>query len=107
MTHQLEFIEAELLSTHPVTEPLVAGGVRCHGGFTDDGSYVSPRTKFRVPAIKAWQAEHEKTFGTKILHAPLELWPENFPNVEQARYLISAGVNEPLMATLTRIGTVE
>jgi hypothetical protein len=107
MTQQLEFTEAELLSTHTVREPLIAGTVRCHGGFTDDGTYVSPRTKFRVPAIDAWQEHHRKTFGTEILHAPLELWPENFPNVDQARYLIRAGVNEPLMATLTRIGTVE
>ncbi|MEY2404882.1 MAG: hypothetical protein QOD38_2433, partial [Acidimicrobiaceae bacterium] len=32
MTHQLEFSEQELLTTHAVSEPLVAGGVRCHGG---------------------------------------------------------------------------
>ncbi len=38
---------------------------------------------------------------------PLEWWERSFPNVEQARFLIRAGVPEPLMATLTRIGTVE
>ena len=32
---------------------LVAGGVRCHGGFADDGRYVSPRAKNRVPATQA------------------------------------------------------
>ena len=80
---------------------------RCHGGFDDDGDYVSPRTKFRVPGVEAWQAKHRETFGTEILHAPLELWPENFPNVDQARFLIEKGVPEPLIATLTRIGTVE
>src|SRR5882672_911159 len=107
MTHQLEFTEAELLSNHAVSEPLVAGGVRCHGGFAEDGTYVSPRTLHRVPAVEAWQAAHTATFGTQVLHAPLELWPENFPNVAQARFLIGAGVPEPLIATLTRIGTVE
>ena len=106
-TRQLEFTEAELLSTHEVHQPLVAGGVRCHGGFTDDGTYVSPRTKFRAPAIEAWQEHHRETFGREIVHAPLELWPENFPNLEQARFLIRSGVDEPLIATLTRIGTVE
>ena len=48
VTAQLEFTEGELLADAVVTEPLIAGGVRCHGGFTDDGTYVSPRTKFRV-----------------------------------------------------------
>ena len=107
MTDQLEFSEHELLSTHDVSEPLVAGGVRCHGGFTEEGTYVSPRTRFRVPAIEAWQDEHQKTFGTEILDVPLATWPEHFPNVEQARHLIRSGVPEPLIATLTRIGTVE
>src|SRR3954451_19625464 len=104
MTQQLEFTEAELLTTHAVSEPLVAGGVTCHGGFTDDGTYVSPRTRHRVPAIEAWQHAHTATFGTEIMHAPLELWPENFPNVAQARFLIESGVWEPLIATLPRIG---
>jgi hypothetical protein len=50
--------------------------VRCHGGFAADGSYVSPRTKNRVPAIDAWQQSHREQFGTEILEAPIELWPE-------------------------------
>ena len=107
MTDQVTFTEDELLLDHAIAEPLLAGGVRCHGGFTDDGTYVSPRTRHRVPAIQAWQARHEATFGTEVLHVPLDTWPEHFPNVAQARHLIRAGVPEPLIATLTRIGTVE
>jgi hypothetical protein len=106
-TAQVEFTEAELLTDHEVAAPLIAGGVRCHGGFDDEGRYVSPRTRFRVPAIEAWQERHRELFGNEILHAPLELWPENYPNVAQARLLIERGVPEPLIATLTRIGTVE
>ena len=106
-TDQVTFTEAELLRTHDVAEPLIAGGVRCHGGFGDDGSYVSPRTLHRVPAIEAWQAQHTATFGTEVMAVPLETWPEHFPNVAQARHLITSGVPEPLIATLTRIGTVE
>jgi hypothetical protein len=106
-TDQVTFTEAELLSTHEVAEPLIVGGVRCHGGFDADGAYVSPRTQHRVPAIEAWQTQHTATFGTEVLHVPLETWPEHFPNVAQARHLITAGVPEPLIATLTRIGTVE
>lgn len=106
-TSQIDFTEHELLADADIKEPLIAGGVRCHGGFDDQGDYVSPRTKHRVPAIKAWQEKHTAEFGTEIIDLPLETWPENYPNVAQAKYLIESGVREPLIGTLTRIGTVE
>jgi hypothetical protein len=106
-TDQVSFTADELLSDHRIAEPLIEAGVRCHGGFDDAGAYVSPRTKHRVPAIEAWQAKHTADFGTEILHVPLDTWPESYPNVAQARHLITAGVPEPLIANLTRIGTVE
>jgi hypothetical protein len=106
-TDQVSFTEAELLSDHQIAEPLIEAGVRCHGGFDSTGAYVSPRTKHRVPAIEAWQAKHAADFDTEVLHVPLDTWPGNYPNVAQARHLITAGVPEPLIATLTRIGTVE
>ncbi|HEX5365108.1 MAG TPA: hypothetical protein VFW63_00385 [Acidimicrobiales bacterium] len=97
----------ELLASHEVAEPLFAGGVRCHGGFLADGTYASPRTKVRGPALEAWQRQHRQAFGTELLHAPVEAWPANYPNVAQARFLIESGIREPIVATLTRIGTVE
>jgi hypothetical protein len=103
---KLVWSEAELLATDAVDEPLIAGGVKCHGGFTAAG-YVSPRTKNRVPAIHNWQQAHREQFGTEILDAPLELWPEVYPNVAQSKYLLREGVREPMIAALTRIGTVE
>ncbi|MBI2710927.1 MAG: hypothetical protein HYX34_14740 [Actinobacteria bacterium] len=106
-TGQLEYTEAELLASHDYAEPLFAGGIRCHGGFDAEGRYVSPRTRHRVPAIAAWQAKHSTDFGTDLLGLPLDTWPEHYPNVAQARFLVSAGVPEPVISTLTRIGTVE
>jgi hypothetical protein len=106
-TVQVQFTEAELLQDAPVARPLLAGGVRCHGGFDEDGRYVSPRTRCRTPAIAAWGAQNCERFSTELIDAPLERWERSVPNVEQARFLIRAGVPEPLMATLTRIGTVE
>jgi hypothetical protein len=106
-TLQVEYTEAEILADADIAEPLIAGGVRCHGGFDDEGDYVSPRTKHRVPGIVAWQEKHVEEFGKPILDIPLETWPEHFPNVAQAEHLIRSGVREPLIATLTRIGTVE
>ncbi len=104
---QLEWTATELLATDSVAEPLVADGVRCHGGYRSDGTYVSPRTRNRVPAVAAWQQSHRERFGTEILHAPIELWPEPFPNVAQTKYLLRAGVRLPTITSLTRIGTVE
>ena len=106
-TAQVSFTADELLADRPTSEPLVVRSVRCHGGFDDDGTYVSPRTLHRGPAIEAWQARHRAEFGTDILSIPLDTWPEHFPNEAQARLLIERGVPEPLIASLTRIGTVE
>jgi hypothetical protein len=104
---QLEYTLDEMLATDAVAEPLVADGVRCHGGYRSDGAYVSPRTKNRVPAIEAWQQSHREQFGTEILDAPIDLWPEPFPNVAQTKYLLREGVPLPTITSLTRIGTVE
>lgn len=106
-TLQTEFTEQELLANAAIREPLIAGGVRCHGGFDDEGRYVSPRTKHRVPGIVAWQEKHREEFGAEPIDIPLDTWPAHFPSVTQARYLIHQGVPDPLIATLTRIGTVE
>ena len=106
-TLQTEFSESELLADHEIAEPLIAQGVRCHGGFDGEGNYLSPRTKYRVPAIKAWEEQRVEQFGTPSIDVPLDTWPENFPNVEQSKLLIRRGAPEPVITALTRIGTVE
>ncbi len=104
---QVVWSEEELLAEHDYAEPLVAAGVRCHGGFTDDGAYASPRTKYRLTAIDAWQQAHREQFGTEILDAPVDMWPRAYPNVAQTALLLRAGVRDVMIASLTRIGTVE
>ena len=37
---QVDYSEHELLANHDYAEPLFAGGVRCHGGFDADGTYI-------------------------------------------------------------------
>ena len=106
-TLQTVWTAEELLASHPVAEPLVAGGVRCHGGFDDEGRYVSPRTLNRAPAIEAWQEQRAEQFAGELLDVPLETWPGQYPNVAQAKHLVREGVADPIVATLTRIGTVE
>ena len=97
----------ELLDSHAVAEPLVVGGVRCHGGFDSDGTYISPRTKNRWPAIRAWQQQRAEHFDTALLDIALDTWPGAYPNVTQAKFLLREGVAEPIIARLTQIGTVE
>jgi hypothetical protein len=106
-TAQLDHTREELLADHDYAEPLIAAGVRCHGGFTAEGDYVSPRTANRRPAIDAWQNSHLRQFGTDLLDPPLSTWPGHYPNVPQARFLLRHGVVDPIIAILTRIGTVE
>jgi hypothetical protein len=106
-TAQVMFSEHELLEDHGDLEPLFAGGVRCHGGFDVTGTYVSPRTKNRWPAIDAWEEQRRVQFGTDLLDIPLDTWPESFPNIEQSKLLLRHGVSAPTIAALTRIGTIE
>src|SRR3954468_5892703 len=66
-TTQMDFSADELLESDPIAEPLIAGGVRGQGGFDGSGAYVSPRTKTRGPAIRAWQQQRQDQFGTALL----------------------------------------
>jgi hypothetical protein len=104
---QVRWTDDELLAEQPGLEPLVIAGRRCHGGLDADGAYHSPRSRFRTDAIAAWQAQHRADFGTELFDAGLDTWPAPAPNVAQSRFLLERGVREPIMAALTRIGTVE
>jgi hypothetical protein len=104
---QVRWTDDEILAEQPGLEPLVIAGRRCHGGLDADGGYHSPRSRFRNDAIAAWQAQHRDDFGTELFDAGLDTWPAPAPNVPQSRFLLQRGVREPIMAALTRIGTVE
>jgi len=103
---RLRFGDDELLDSGGYSEPLIANGVRCHGGFDTDGSYRSPRTLNRAPAIRAWQARLA-TEGAELLEVPRELMPPQYPNAEQARLLLREGVRDPIVRALTIISIVE
>ena len=95
----------ELMSETPVEEPLMAGGVRCHGGYVD-GDYVSPRGLVRRPAIVAWRKQLADG-GHPLIHVPAKYVPPNYPNYPQAKYLLKEGVVEPVTRALTIISIVE
>jgi hypothetical protein len=99
------YSEAELLANIPYDAPLIANGVRCHGGFVG-GRYHSPRTAFRSEAIAAWQGQL-RARGVPLLAIPPELVPPHYPNAAQAVLLLREGVREPLARTLTTIAIIE
>ncbi len=102
----LSYTPQEILANVAVEEPLIAGGVRCHGGFDADGRYHSPRTLHRAPAIQAWQAA-VRDAGHELVDIPAALMPPQYPNTAQAKLLLRHGVREPIVRTLTVISIVE
>jgi len=106
MTQTPTFTPEELLSTGPVAEPLIANGVRCHGGFDADGLYRSPRTLCRLPAIEAWQAQLSDR-GSPLIEIPRNLMPPQYPSATQAKLLVKNAVREPVVRALTVISIVE
>jgi hypothetical protein len=103
---RLEFSEAELLDSGAYAEPLIAGGVRCHGGFDARGAYRSPRTLHRGPAVAAWQARLARE-GHALVDVSAALMPPQYPNVAQAKLLLRSGVRDPIVRALTIISIVE
>jgi hypothetical protein len=95
----------ELMTEAPFEEPLIAGGVRCHGGYVD-GEYVSPRSAVRRAAIDAWRREL-CTAGAPLVHVPARWVPPNYPNYPQAKFLLQEGIVEPVTRSLTIISIVE
>jgi len=103
---RLTFTREELLDSGPYEAPLIAAGLRCHGGFEADGSYRSPRTLHRGPAIAAWQARLQRD-DAPLLEIPRTLMPPQYPNVAQSTLLLKHGVRDPIVRTLTIISIVE
>ncbi len=104
---QLNFSTEEILANVPTRDPLIVKGVKCHGGFDADGHYRSPRTAFRVPAIKAWQEQHVATSGTALFEIPADTVSPQMPNPAQVKLILRSGVREPMVRWLSEIAIVE
>jgi len=110
MSERLTYTEEEILASHDYARPLEIEGRLCHGGFDADGKYISPRVLNRIPAIEAWQNNFRSETGKDIIsgaHATHENMPNNFPNVEQTKFLLREGAKAPIARILTMIGIVE
>jgi len=101
----LEYTFDQLLTDPAIEEPLIVGGVRCHGGYVG-GQYVSPRSAVRQGAVNAWR-QRLVDAGQPLIHVPAKYVPPNYPNYPQAKFLLQEGVVEPVTRALTIISIVE
>jgi hypothetical protein len=103
----LVYSEAELLAEHPYARPQIEAGYRLHGGFDAAGTYLSPRTLRRWPAVKAWQAALEAR-GFPLIDASTKLLSRgNYPSFEQQKLLLNLGLGQTLWNSLTITGIIE
>ncbi|MBO6658934.1 MAG: hypothetical protein JJ934_18725 [Pseudomonadales bacterium] len=104
---KLVYTKQELEAENEYTTPHVECGLKLHGGFNQEGHYLSPRTKHRWDAINAWQQQlHER--DVEIVEATTELLTEpNFPNVPQQILLLKHGIEQSFWDSLTITGLIE
>jgi hypothetical protein len=104
---QLVYSEAELLQEHDYAAPHVAAGYRLHGGLDDQGRYVSPRSRVRPAAVRAWQ-EQLRSEGHDLLEADPSLFTAgSYPGLEQTRLMLRRGIDQGLWNSLTITGVIE
>lgn len=104
---KLQYTEEEILADHDYAELHYENGVRLHGGFLADGSYRSPRTLNRWPAIRAWQGALQENGGT-LLNVTTELLKHgSFPTFAQQSLLIRNGIGQGFWNSLTTTGIIE
>ncbi len=101
------FSRDEIMAEHPYARPQVEAGYRLHGGFDAKGTYVSPRTLNRWPAVEAWQAQLTGR-GFPIIDASTRLLKRaSYPSAAQQTLLLNSGVGETLWNSLTITGIIE
>ncbi len=104
---RLTYSKAELETEHDYAMSHVECGLRLHGGFSEDGLYLSPRTRFRWPAINAWLASLQDR-NIAIVEATTALLVEpHYPSIDQQVWLLQQGVEQPLWDSLTITGLIE
>ncbi len=104
---KLNYTRDEIMADHVYAQPQIEAGYRLHGGFDAAGTYVSPRTLNRWPAVEAWQGELKK-HGLDIIDASTRLLKRGpYPTVEQQKFLLGHGFGETLWNSLTITGIIE
>jgi hypothetical protein len=107
MDARLRYTREEILQDHPYVKPHEQVGYLLHGGFLADGTYASPRTLNRWPAVKAW-GKALKGRGWDLIDASGDLLEHGaYPNNAQEAVLLKAGFGKPFWNSLTTTGVIE
>ncbi|MEQ1754161.1 MAG: hypothetical protein ABL973_08500 [Micropepsaceae bacterium] len=104
---KLTFTRDEIMAEDVYAKPQIEAGYRLHGGFDAAGKYISPRTKNRWPAVRAWQ-EQLASRGAPLIDATIRLLKRDaYPNAQQQKLLLNSGMGETLWNSLTITGVIE
>lgn len=104
---KLIYTAEELATEHSYATLHEAAGYRLHGGFDEQGQYISPRTKNRWTAVNAWQ-ERLKTEGWDLIDVSTRLLSKpNYPSHLQQKLLLKEGIGQTFWDSLTMTGIVE
>ena len=104
---RLDYSQEELLSEHDYHALHVIEGQRLHGGFDENGVYVSPRTNLRAEAIKNWTSALRERGGDLLDADSSLLSGPRVPNFEQQCLLIRNGLSQVFWNGLTITGKIE
>ena len=97
----------EIMSEHDYSSANKMAGYLLHGGLDQEGKYISPRTKVRWEAINQWNQNLTEQ-GHPLLDCSVEILKYgNYPNFNQAKYLLSLDEGTFLWNSLTITGEIE
>ncbi|MDR3510289.1 MAG: hypothetical protein P4L73_01525 [Caulobacteraceae bacterium] len=107
MDARLRYSREELMADHAYARPHEEAGWRLHGGFDAEGTYISPRTLVRWPAVEAWRAALTSR-GWPLIDASQRLLEGGiYPNFAQQKLLLQSGFGQTEWNSLTITGIIE
>ena len=78
---------------HASPAPHVVAGYRLHGGLDERGRYLSPRSRVRPVAVRAWQEQLGRQ-GHDLIQADPSLFEVGpYPSLEQTRLMLKHGID--------------
>ncbi len=104
---RLTYTKEDLLLEHDYAERHVIEGQRLHGGFDEEGRYLSPRSKIRPEAIANWTSALRERGGDLLDADSSLLSGPRVPNFEQQCLLIGNGLGRVFWNGLTVTGKIE
>ncbi len=104
---KLAYETEEILAHHPYLKVQEELGRRLHGGFDEQGRYLSPRTLHRSEAIENWRQQLRQRGFPVIDESRRVLECDSYPNAAQHKFLLQHGLSQSLFNALTVTGITE